>query len=344
MSRNLKFHEIHGKDIMLYHNMTTARRLQTNDSGLTFTSQCVKPTQKVHFKLVDVSNERVGIISIGFTSYDPTNLQYDLPKCLKHKPGFWICSLSKQTCTKGKTIFFYVSPSGGIHYGVDGEEKGHFDKKIDTGRPLWGVIDIWSKSTTIHLTKEKRNDYKFTPKPLQINERVNIKLLSSGRIALGVTSFNPSFDTTILPQDPDLLLDRPEYWVLVDDPTWNFARDDEISFTIGEKGEMKIWKNDVLLLKVVHVDHTLHLWGFVKLDTVEKIEMTTSLVQTMVPPVPNQEPSNCLICCEKGTEAALYPCGHTCMCYECATQWRGNRERSCLICRAPVKDVIKIYK
>ncbi|KYB27578.1 protein neuralized-like [Tribolium castaneum] len=354
---HLKFHESHGQNIVLSQNMSTARRFGTNQSGLTFISSPVAPTQKIQFKILDVSLERSDLISIGFTSFDPANLQYDWPNCtpeqLKHTPGFWICSLSKYFCTKDKTIFFYATPSGVLHYGANGEEKGRCDKKIETGRPLWAVIDIWGTSTKIQLINECTTGYYFTPKPLEINEQVLIKILSSGRIVLGVTSFDPNHATTTLPQDPKFLVDRPEYWVPVDDPTWHFTRYDEISFKINEKGEMKIWKNDVLLLKVVHVDHSIPLWGFVHLGSVEKIEMTTSLdavPSTSVESsgckmVPKQKQgTDCVICCEKETEAALYPCGHMCLCFECMQQWQRNRERRCPICRAPAKDVIKIYK
>lgn len=54
--------------------------------------------------------------------------------------------------------------------------------------------------------------------------------------------------------------------------------------------------------------------------------------------------TECNICCENAIDSALYMCGHMCMCYTCAIQqWRKGGGH-CPICRAPIKDVIRIYK
>lgn len=53
--------------------------------------------------------------------------------------------------------------------------------------------------------------------------------------------------------------------------------------------------------------------------------------------------NECCVCYEKSVDAAIYKCGHTCMCYECAQKlWHTNG--CCPICRAKIQDIIRIYK
>lgn len=55
--------------------------------------------------------------------------------------------------------------------------------------------------------------------------------------------------------------------------------------------------------------------------------------------------TECAVCYERPIDSVLYMCGHMCMCYECAVvQWRGDGAGQCPICRAIIRDVIRIYK
>jgi len=60
-------------------------------------------------------------------------------------------------------------------------------------------------------------------------------------------------------------------------------------------------------------------------------------------PQPGQQSSEeCIICNEKTVDCALYRCGHTCMCYNCAFKlWKSNSSSHCPICRSSIQDVIK---
>lgn len=52
----------------------------------------------------------------------------------------------------------------------------------------------------------------------------------------------------------------------------------------------------------------------------------------------------CTVCYERQVNAALYTCGHLCMCFECAIQVKQRKGGLCPICRQEIKDVIRIYK
>jgi hypothetical protein len=346
---------------MVYHNWSTARRTESKDNGLVFTSRPVKPNETFQMKLVEVSDKLPGVVSIGFTSQDPSTLVHNLPKNpnreWKRKPGFWTCSLSKRHCVKNKILFFYVTTSGTIHYGVGGVEIGKFDKDVDTSGPLWGLVDIWTPPTTIQIVSskfqpEQNLQYTFTSKPLHLDEQVLVKTLTGGGLVLGVTSCQPALlRRGALPTNPDSLMDRPEYWVVINDPTWNFDEGDELSMIVNESGELKIWKNASLLLKRMHVDHTLELWGFFAVDNAHKIEVRSRSLRVPGRPAPSApkaegfEASECVVCCDNAIDTALYPCGHLSMCNKCAKeQWRGDGVGHCPICRTAIKDVLKIYK
>lgn len=56
--------------------------------------------------------------------------------------------------------------------------------------------------------------------------------------------------------------------------------------------------------------------------------------------------SSCSICMENPVNAVLYNCGHMCMCYVCSSKLLRRRgdNRRCPMCRAVIRDVIKIYR
>lgn len=63
------------------------------------------------------------------------------------------------------------------------------------------------------------------------------------------------------------------------------------------------------------------------------------------PVADNRQTSDCAICLDKPVNSALYGCGHMSMCYDCAVQqWRNTAGGRCPICRAAIRDVIRVYK
>lgn len=60
--------------------------------------------------------------------------------------------------------------------------------------------------------------------------------------------------------------------------------------------------------------------------------------------VRSKDNAECAICLEKEPDSALYPCGHMCMCYECAVSVQKQRSALCPMCRQPIVDILKIYR
>ena len=53
--------------------------------------------------------------------------------------------------------------------------------------------------------------------------------------------------------------------------------------------------------------------------------------------------SSCSVCFDRPADAVLYRCGHQCACLQCAYYMRHER-LGCPLCRAPIEDVVRVYK
>ena len=54
--------------------------------------------------------------------------------------------------------------------------------------------------------------------------------------------------------------------------------------------------------------------------------------------------AECSICLEEPANAAIYDCGHVCMCLDCGKNLiRRERFAKCPICRSTIKDIIRLY-
>lgn len=384
----LLFHNVHGDNIRISRDGTIARRYESFCKGVTFSARPVRVNERVCVKFLDISNNWSGVIRFGFTCNDPASLRGNLPKyaCpdLTNKPGFWAKALNERYCYRHNVLFYYVTPSGDVHFGINGEEKGVFITDVDARGPLWAVIDVYGNSTAIEfldsriymfqqqqhqqqqqqhqqhhqqqhhhhappvqsqscgrrsvdqeivpqlellsinqhnqqLLEERptpttvispaasvrynspapgllplpfhpvrglnikfsadrsiatRNStefcqgYVFTPRPVKIGERLIIQILKTdtvfvGSLALGLTSCDPAtLQLSDLPDDSDLLLDRPEYWVVSKDVASTLVRGDELCFSISINGEVSISKNGGSPSVIMHIDQSLQLWAF----------------------------------------------------------------------------------
>ncbi|KAL9697563.1 hypothetical protein quinque_001004 [Culex quinquefasciatus] len=378
----LLFHTVHGDNIRISRDGSVARRYESFCKGITFSARPVRVNERVCVKFTDISNNWSGVIRFGFTCNDPASLRGNLPKyaCpdLTNKPGFWAKALNERYCYRNNVLFYYVSPSGDVHFGINGEEKGIFITDVDARGPLWAVIDVYGNSTGIEFLDSRiymfqtqqqqqhqhqhqhhqqqpaqqqscgrrsvdqeivphmeslsinqhnqqllderpaastnvissaasvrynspapgllplpfhpvrgRNvkfssdrtvatraetefcqGYVFAPRPIKIGERLIIQILKTdnmyvGSLALGLTSCDPAtLQLADLPDDSDLLLDRPEYWVVSKDVASTLVRGDELCFSINVNGEVSISKNGGQPSVIMHIDQSLQLWAF----------------------------------------------------------------------------------
>ncbi|XP_062563152.1 protein neuralized-like isoform X1 [Armigeres subalbatus] len=376
----LQFHNVHGDNIRISRDGTVARRYESFCKGIAFSARPVRVNERVCVKFIDISNNWSGVIRFGFTCNDPATLRGNLPKyaCpdLTNKPGFWAKALNERYCYRNNVLFYYVTPSGDVHFGINGEEKGVFITDVDSRGPLWAVIDVYGNSTAIefldsriymfqqqqHHQQQQQHQhhhhhnqqqscgrrsadqeivpqleslsinqhnqqlleerpvpmpsvissaaqrynspapgllplpfhpirgrnikfspdrtvatraetefcqgYVFTPRPIKIGEKLIIQILKTdtmfvGSLALGLTSCDPAnLQLSDLPDDSDLLLDRPEYWVVSKDVASTLVRGDELCFSISANGEVSISKNGGAPSVIMHIDQSLQMWAF----------------------------------------------------------------------------------
>lgn len=149
----LQFHNIHGDNVRISRDGKTARRYESFCKGIAFSARPVKVNERVCVRFAEISNNWSGVIRFGFTCIDPSTLAGTLPKyaCpdLTNKPGFWGKALHERFCQRNVVLFYYVTSSGEVHYGINGEEKGLFITDVDTRGPLWSMIDIYGNSTAV---------------------------------------------------------------------------------------------------------------------------------------------------------------------------------------------------
>jgi protein neuralized len=151
----LLFHNVHGENIRISRDVTIARRVESFCKGIAFSSRPVKINEKICIKFLEISNNWSGVIRFGFTFNDPSSLRYGLPKyaCpdLTNKPGYWAKALPERFCSQNTVLFYYVTSTGDVHFGINGEEKGIFFSGVETRGPLWALIDVYGNSTAIEF-------------------------------------------------------------------------------------------------------------------------------------------------------------------------------------------------
>lgn len=112
------------------------------------------------------------------------------------------------------------------------------------------------------------NGYVFSARPLRINETIVIQVLATeamyvGALAFGVTSCDPSsLKPNSLPDDSDLLLDRPDFWALKKDVASTPEAGTELAFQLLSNGQLTISHNGSTPSTIMYVDQSLSLWAF----------------------------------------------------------------------------------
>jgi len=83
-----------------------------------------------------------------------------------------------------------------------------------------------------------------------------------GGMGFGFTTCNPaSLASADLPDDADVLIDRPEYWVISKDVANGPQLGDEIEFHLAHNGEVTMTRNRQAPTLLMHVDVSLPLWA-----------------------------------------------------------------------------------
>lgn len=117
-----------------------------------------------------------------------------------------------------------------------------------TGRNVFVSPD---GTVAVRRANEYCNAYVFARNPCRLDDAVCVSILAidasfSGSLAFGLTCCDPAaLRPDLLPDDSDLLLDRPEYWVVNKDVCAGPEVGDQLIFHLTKEG-----KHNCLLTKV----------------------------------------------------------------------------------------------
>lgn len=145
---------------------------------------------------------------------------------------------SQPSPTLSSTLPSHQDVSGGIHPHVDIIDPMPFHQLH--GRSVMLSVD---RMIARRAPDEYCNGYVFTCRSLHVGERLVTAVTAVepdyiGGLAFGMTSCDPSsLRVTDLPDDADLLLDRPEYWVVHKDVCAKPDIGDELSFCLTSSGK-----------------------------------------------------------------------------------------------------------
>ena len=121
--------------------------------------------------------------------------------------------------------------------------------------------------TAVRNESEFCNGYVFSSRPIGAGESWVVQIVQTegvyvGGMGFGFTTCNPaSLSPSDLPDDADLLIDRPEYWVISKDVARGPALGDELEFHLSHAGQVTMTRNRGPVTLLMHVDVSLPLWA-----------------------------------------------------------------------------------
>jgi hypothetical protein len=75
--------------------------------------------------------------------------------------------------------------------------------------------------------------------------------------------------------------------------------------------------------------------------------LSTNAATTQNSPPQPMHAGHCTVCLTALADTVLYRCGHLCVCYVCGLQLQQSTSVhgvKCPICRAPVDDILRVYR
>lgn len=160
------FHSIHGENVRISSNGTTATRVNSYCKAIVFSNRAIKEKERVYIKFSEISSSWSGALRFGFTSVNPSSYRScsNLPKyvCpdMTDKEGSWAKALSERFATPDSILCFYFTSDGNIHYAINGEDKGYFSLGLQ-GNSLWALIDIYGNTTGIQIIDPRLQSNNF---------------------------------------------------------------------------------------------------------------------------------------------------------------------------------------
>ncbi|XP_011303252.1 protein neuralized isoform X2 [Fopius arisanus] len=370
----LPFHPTRGRNIRFSNQQCVATRSDTEFChGYAFTSRPLLLGERLVVQVLSTEPMYVGALALGLTSCDPSRLTpEDLPDdsdLLLDRPEYWVVSKDVASSPQpGDEIAFTVTHYGEVQMSKNGGPP-NVVMHVDESLQLWAFVDVYGSTQRVRMlasrptSPPRQRQVVNSPAPPQqqsnhsnaatelsrFSEMVQFKPTVGGGTVLVVNlPPQPGYPATPQPiYGTTGVRNSPSFH---SNPTPTPAPTAAVSPVNHHSGNHGRQSTSPPLLtgtmsstgSSTYVDPV----NYQSIDTSTLASQSSHLQQwsERLQPTPGQ-PSECSICYERNIDSVLYMCGHMCMCYPCAIQqWRGKGGGHCPLCRAPIRDVIRIYR
>ncbi|XP_012283226.1 protein neuralized isoform X2 [Orussus abietinus] len=380
----LPFHPTRGRNIRFSNQQCVATRSDTEFChGYAFTSRPLLLGERLVVQILATEPLYVGALALGLTSCDPARLTAeDLPDdsdLLLDRSEYWVVSKDVASCPEpGDEIAFTVTHYGEVQMSKNGGPP-NVVMHVDQSLQLWAFVDVYGSTQRVRMlasrpTSPPRQQQQQQPQQQPIpsaNQHSNhsnaatelsrfsdvlqVKPVGGGTVlvvnlppqgsypapppptpqpiyatAAAASHRNPPPAHLPPPPPPVHLPPLPPPPMAPIPHPGSSRQSSPLTGTMTSTGSS------------TYVDPV----SYQTLDGTLTSQASSHLQQWSegLQPTPGQ-PSECSICYERNINSVLYMCGHMCMCYPCAIQqWRGKGGGHCPLCRATIRDVIRIYR
>ncbi|XP_031777750.1 protein neuralized isoform X3 [Nasonia vitripennis] len=365
----LPFHPTRGRNIRFSNQQCVATRTDTEFChGYAFTNRPLVLGERLVVQILATEPMYVGALALGLTSCDPARLSVeDLPDdsdLLLDRPEYWVVSKDVASMPQpGDEIAFTVTHFGEVQMSKNGGP-ANVVMHVDQSLQLYAFVDVYGSTQRVRMLASRppssppRQRQQQAPAPSQAQPATAQPAQQSA---------NHSNAATELSRFSELVQFKPAVGggtvLVVNLPPQNFPqpppptpqpiyasahRSSSSSSSTVAVAAAAAAAAPAPMQRLQFTGTMASTGSSTYVDPVTyqstEGECLQQWSEKLQPPNPGQ-PSECSICYERTIDSVLYTCGHMCMCYTCAMQqWQGKGGGHCPMCRAPIRDVIRIYK
>ena len=77
---------------------------------------------------------------------------------LNDRKRFWAKQVNEEYIRKNAILYFYITETGVVYYGVNERSKEVLFDGVDVSTKLWAMIDVYGNSTAVQLINPKLNN------------------------------------------------------------------------------------------------------------------------------------------------------------------------------------------
>lgn len=329
-----------GRNIRFSNQQCVATRNDTEFChGYAFTSRPLVLGERLVVQVLNTEPMYVGALALGLTSCDPATLSAeDLPEDSDHlldRPEYWVVSKDVASSPQpGDEIAFTVTHSGQVQMSKNGGPTSvvmHVDQSLQ----LWAFVDVYGSTQRVRML----NSRSATPSSPPRQRQAPIQPVPApAATTLMAGAEHSRFEMQVKPA-----LGGGTVLVVSLPPQSTYAAP-AVPATSGASSYRAGARQPESSSSPAYIEPLSSPAAASSSSSSKELQQWQATLPSAI--ASGQQPtSECSICYERAVDCVLYMCGHMCMCYTCAIQqWRGKGGGHCPLCRAQIRDVIRIYR